>query len=199
MSPLVIALWWNYDGGLMGKLIYKMGGVSADGYIVGPDGSFDWGVPDEELHRFHNDEARALSGHLLGRRLYETMLYWEAPVADDSEIQRDFQSIWQAVPKVVFSRTQEAVEGTNMKLALRDLPTELAALQAHGDVGIGGAGLAAEAIRLGLVDEFQLLVYPVSVGGGIPYFPRDCRLDLELVESRTFSSKVVYTRYRLRR
>ncbi|MBX3171067.1 MAG: dihydrofolate reductase family protein [Candidatus Eremiobacteraeota bacterium] len=184
----------------MSKLIYKMGGVSADGYIVGPDGKFDWGVPDEELHRFHNDEARALGGHLLGRRLYETMLYWETAALDPEagEIQRDFASVWQAMPKVVFSRTLESVEGVNMSLARRDLPSELAELRqtVSGDLGIGGARLAGDAIRQGLVDEFQLLVYPVSLGGGIPFFPRDCRLELELLETRTFNSRVAYLRYR---
>src|SRR3712207_452260 len=99
----------------MPKVIYEMS-ASADGYVVGPDGRFDWAAPDDELHRFHNEQARALGGHLLGRRLYETMLYWET--ADDpSEISRDFAQIWRALPKVVFSRTRDAVEGTNTTLA----------------------------------------------------------------------------------
>lgn len=180
----------------MPHLIYEMT-VSADGYIAGPDGAFDWALPDDELHRFHNDQARALGGHLLGRRLYETMRYWET--ADDpSEVSRDFAQIWRALPKVVCSRTLDAVEGSNTTLARADLPTELAALQdaTRGDVGIGGAGLAAEAARLGLIDEYRLFVYPVAVGGGTPFFPRDHRVDLELVETRTFSSRVVYLRYR---
>jgi dihydrofolate reductase len=177
------------------KVIYEMS-VSADGYIAGPDGSFDWSVPDDELHRFHNDRVRALGGHLLGRRLYETMLYWET--ADDpSPVSQDFAQIWRALPKVVFSRTLDAVEGSNTKLAHADLRTELASLQeaTDGDVAIGGAGLAGEASRLGLIDEYQVFVHPVAVGGGIPFFPRDHRVDLQLIETRTFSSRVVCLRF----
>lgn len=177
----------------MPNVIYEMS-VSADGYIVGPDGAFDWAMPDEELHRFHNDQARGLAGHLLGRRLYETMVYWETAENDPSEITRDFALIWQALPKVVFSRTLDAVEGANTTLARGDLRAELASLQ--GDVAVGGAGLAAEAARLDLIDEYRLFVYPVAVGGGTPFFPRDHRVDLELIETRTFNSRVVYLRYR---
>lgn len=180
----------------MPNVIYEMG-VSADGYVAGPDGTFDWATPDEELHRFHNAQARTLTGHLLGRRLYETMRYWETAGDDPSEISREFASIWQALPKVVFSRTLDAVEGTNATLARSDLRTQLAACD--GDVAVGGAGLAAEAARLDLIDEYRLFVYPVAVGGGTPFFPRDHRVDLELVETRTFSSRVVYLRYRAAR
>jgi dihydrofolate reductase len=182
----------------MPDVIYAMGGVSADGYITGPDGSFDWAVPDEELHRFHNEQTGALAGHLLGRRLYETMVYWETAENDPSEIAREFARIWQALPKVVFSQTLESVEGAKTTLARGDLRAELAALQetVQGDVAVGGPGLAAEAARLNLIDEYRLFVHPVAVGGGTPFFPRDHRLDLELVETRTFSSRVVYLRYR---
>lgn len=184
----------------MPKVIYTMGGVSADGYIVGPDGKFDWSVPDEELHRFHNEQTRALAGHLLGRRLYETMVYWETAEQDPaaSDVVREFALIWQALPKVVFSRTLDSVEGANTTLARADLCAELSSLQesVRGDVGVGGAELAVEAARLNLIDEYRLFVHPVAVGGGIPFFARDHRVDLELVETRTFSSRVVYLRYR---
>jgi dihydrofolate reductase len=182
----------------MSKVIYEMGGVSADGYVVGPDGKFDWSVPDEELHQVHNDKVRALGGQLLGRRLYETMLYWETAGDDPSDIARDFAQIWQALPKVVFSRTLDSVEGANTTLARGDLRAELTAFQESvgGDVAVGGAELGGEAVRLGLVDEYRLFVHPVAVGGGVPFFPRDHRVDLELVETRTFSSRVVYLRYR---
>lgn len=184
----------------MGKLIYKMGGISADGYIAGPDGKFDWGAPDAELHQFHNDELRALGAHFLGRRLYETMLYWET-APQDNPIAREFACLWQALPKVVFSRTLEAVEGHNMRLARGDLASELQALRhtVEGDIGIGGPGLAGDALRQGLVDEVQVLIHPVAVGGGIPFFPRDCQLNLEVIESRLLSSRVLYTRYRVLR
>ena len=182
----------------MPNVIYEMGGVSADGYIVGPDGKFDWAVPDEELHRFHNQQARALAGHLLGRRLYETMVYWETADKEPSDIVRDFALIWRALPKVVFSRTLDSVEGANTTLARDDLRAELTSLQesVRGDVAVGGAELAADAVRLDLIDEYRLFVHPVAVGGGIPFFPRDHRVDMELVETRTFSSRVVYLRYR---
>ena len=182
----------------MSNVIYEMGGVSADGYIVGPDGKFDWSVPDDELHRFHNEQTRALAGHLLGRRLYETMVYWETADKDPSEIAREFGLIWQALPKVVFSRTLDSVEGANTTLARDDLRAESTSLKeaVHGDVAVGGAELAAEAARLDLIDEYRLFVHPVAVGGGIPFFPRDHRVDMELVETRTFSSRVVYLRYR---
>jgi dihydrofolate reductase len=155
-------------------------------------------MPDDEVHRFHNEQARALAGHLLGRRLYETMLYWETADTDPSDIARDFALIWQALPKVVFSRTLDSVEGANTTLARADLGAELASLReaVGGDVAVGGAGLAAEAVRLDLIDEYRLFVHPVAVGGGIPFFPRDHRVDMELVETRTFSSRVVYMRYR---
>lgn len=182
----------------MPNVIYAMGGVSADGYIVGPDGRSDWSMPDEELHRFHNEQVRALAGHLLGRRLYETMVYWETADEDPSEIVRDFALTWQALPKVVFSRTLDSVEGANATLARDDLRTELTSLQeaVDGDVAVGGAELAAEAARLDLIDEYRLFVHPVAVGGGLPFFPRDHRVDMDLVETRTFSSRVVYLRYR---
>jgi dihydrofolate reductase len=182
----------------MSSVIHEMG-VSADGYIAGPDGKFDWAAPDEELHRFHNAQARGLAGHLLGRRLYETMVYWETAEQDPSEIAREFALIWQALPKVVFSRTLDAVEGARTTLARGDLREELASLRASaaGDVAVGGAELAAEAARLGLIDEYRLFVHPVAVGGGIPFFARDHRVDLELVETRTFGSRVVYLRYRV--
>jgi len=181
----------------MRRLIYSMG-VSLDGFISGPSGEIDWSAPDEELHRFHNEQTRALTGHLLGRRLYETMVYWETADKDPSDIVREFALIWQALPKVVFSRTLDSVEGANTTLARDDLRAELSSLQesVRGDVAVGGAELAGEAVRLNLIDEYRLFVHPVAVGGGVPFFPRDHRVDLDLVETRTFSSRVVYLRFR---
>ena len=183
----------------MPKLIYSMS-VSLDGFITGPDGSFDWSVPDEELHRFHNERVRELGGHILGRRLYETMKYWETaqedPAATDYAL--EFAEIWKALPKVVFSGTLDQVVGSNTRLAQGGIAEEVAALQEESgkDVGIGGAELAAEAIKLGLVDDFQPFVNPVVVGGGRPFFPPvDQSVHLNLVETRTFGSRVVYLRY----
>lgn len=184
----------------MSMVITEMS-VSVDGYIAGPDGDFSWGVPDEELHRFHNDQVRPLGAHVLGRRLYETMSYWET--ADDPDpVSQDFAAIWKALPKLVFSRTLTSVEGTNTRLATEDLATELERLKANadGDIAIGGPTLAAEAVRLGLVDEHRLFLHPVAIGGGTPYFAHDHRLDLRLLETRTFDGpEVVYLRYGRRR
>ncbi len=180
----------------MRTVIHSMS-VSLDGYVNAPDGTFDWTVPDTELHQFHNDRTRGLVAQLCGRRLYETMSYWET--ADDPDpVSQDFAAIWKALPKLVFSRTLTSVEGTNTRLATGDLATELEALKAdvEGDIAVGGPTLAAEAVRLGLVDEHRLFLHPVAIGGGTPYFPRDHRLDLELLETRTFDGpKVVYLRY----
>jgi dihydrofolate reductase len=180
------------------KLIYSMS-VSLDGFIEGPDGSFHWSVPDEALHRFHNELVRALGGHLLGRRLYETMKYWETAPEDPAltDYALEFAEIWKALPKVVFSNTLDEVVG-NTRLARGSIAEEVAELQERTgkDVAIGGAGLAAEAIKLGLVDDFQPFVYPVIVGGGKPFFPSvDQSVHLSLVETRIFGSRVVYLRY----
>ena len=183
------------------RVTYSMG-VSLDGYIVGPDGGFDWTAPDEEVFRFWIDEIRGVGVHLLGRRLYDTMLYWETadqdPSVDDADL--EWAAIWKQLPKVVFSSTLAVVQG-NAHLASRGVAEEIERLRAEpgiGDIAIGGATLAAEAAALGLIDEYRAMVYPVLVGGGIPFFPhRERRVDLELVETRTFSSKVVYLRYRV--
>ncbi len=187
----------------MRRVIYSMG-VSLDGYIVGPDGDIPAPPPDEEVWRAVTDEIRAVGVHLMGRRLYETMLYWETadqdPSLDDAEL--EWAALWKPLPKVVFSATLSAVQG-NARLASGGLAEEIERLRAEpgeGDIAIGGATLAAEAAALGLIDEYRARVYPVLVGGGIPYFPRhERRVDLELVESGTFSSKVVYLHYRVAR
>jgi dihydrofolate reductase len=179
--------------------------VSLDGYIVGPDGNFDWGAPDEEVFRFATDEVRGAGVHLLGRRLYETMLYWETAEQDPSinDLEREFAAIWKALPKVVFSTTLSAVQGTNTRLASGGLAEEIERLRAEpgeGGIAIGGATLAAEAASLGLIDEYRARVCPLLVGGGIPFFPgRERQVDLELVDTRTFKSKVVYLGYRVAR
>ena len=184
----------------MRSVTYSMG-ISLDGYIVGPDGRFDWTTPDAEVFRFWIDEIRAVSVHLLGRKLYETMLYWDTvdqASLDDAEL--EWAALWKPLPKVVFSTTLSAVQG-NARLASGGPAEEIERLRAEpgeGDIAIGGATLAAEAAALGLIDEYQAMVYPVLVGGGIPFFPRhERRVDLALVETRTFSSSVVYLRYRV--
>ena len=187
----------------MRSVTYSMG-ASLDGYIVGPDGGVGWTEPDPEVFRFWIDEIRGVGVHLMGRRLYETMLYWETDEHDPSfdETELEWAALWNPLPKVVFSTTLSAVEG-NARLASGGLAEEIERLRAEpgeGEIAIGGATLAAEAAALGLIDEYRVVVYPVLVGGGIPYFPqRERRVDLELVETRTFSSRVVYLRYRVTR
>ena len=182
-------------------VIYSMG-VSLDGFIAGPHGEIDWSVPDEELHRFHNERTRGLGAHLVGRALYEVMVPWETDpaLAASGDIEREFAEIWKALPKIVFSTTLDRVEG-NARLATAGPAEEVARLRAESDkdVGVGGAGLAATLTRLGLIDEYQLFVSPVVLGGGTPFFPTlDERIQLDRVETRTFSSRVVYAHYRRR-
>ena len=178
-------------------LIYSMS-VSVDGFIADREGAFGWTAPDEELFRFHLAEVRKLGGYLIGRRLYETMLVWETdPSLRDNELGAAFADVWCAIPKTVFSRTLDSVQG-NARLAEASVAEEVAAaLEATDkDVEIGGAGLAAAAIELGLVDELRMFRNPIVVGGGTPYLPpvtEDIRLDL--IETRTFGSRVIYERY----
>lgn len=181
----------------MRKLIYSMS-VTLDGYIAGPDGAIDWSVPDDDLFLFHTHRVRETGLQLCGRRLYETMLYWET--AEDGPLaaqQVEFAQIWKALPKVVFSTTLEDVVG-NTRLARDGVAEEVSRLkeQPGKDIAVGGAGLAGACMRLGLIDEWRLFVAPVLLGGGTPYFPAlDGTVDLELVETKTFGSRVVYLRY----
>ena len=183
----------------MRRLFCSMG-VSLDGFIAARDGSIAFTAPDEELHRFHNDEARRTGMHLYGRRLWEAMAPWETldqePGAD--AVTREWAELWRAMPKVVFSRTLESVSGSNVRLVRDDAVEEVTRLKAEpGDpISVGGPGLAGSMIAAGLVDEFRLFVYPVILGGGTPYFPAlDAPVELELAETRTFASKVVYLRH----
>jgi dihydrofolate reductase len=173
-------------------------GVSLDGFIAGRDGDIGWSAPDQERHRFHNEEVRALAAHLCGRRLYEVMRFWDtAPEDSLGDVEREFQGIWRQLPKIVFSRTLSEVQG-NARLATAGLAAELAGVpeEPGKDIAVGGAGLAAGAIALGLVDEFRLFVSPVMLGGGTPYFPAGIeRTQLELLETRTLGDRVTYLRY----
>ena len=187
----------------MRSVTYSMS-MSLDGYIVGPDGSFDWPGFDEEVFRFWIDEIRGVDVHLMGRRLYETMLYWETADQDPSlgAAELEWAALWKPLRKIVFSRTLSAVEG-NARLVSGGLAEEIERLRTEpgeGEIAIGGATLAAEAAALDLIDEYRAMVYPVLVGGGTPFFARDeRRVDLELVETRIINSRVVYLRYRVAR
>lgn len=182
----------------MRKLIYSMT-VSLDGFIAGPDGGIDWSVPDEDLFRFHTQQVQEIGVHLCGRRLYETMVYWETaeegPLAAEHV---EFAQIWKALPKVVFSTTLESAVG-NTRLARGGVGEEVVRLkeQPGKDIAVGGAGLACACMKMGLIDEWRLFVSPVLLGGGTPYFPTlEERINLELVETKTFGSRVVFLRYR---
>lgn len=188
----------------MKRVTYSMG-MTADGFVVGPDGRFDWGDPDAEEFRASIDEVRGIDVHLLGRRLHETMVYWEDPVqaATWGDAEREWAALWNALPKVVFSRTLGSVDASNTRLATGSLGEEIERLRAEpgdGEVAIGGATLAAAAAELGLIDEYRVRVSPVLVGGGIPFFAMTGRrVDLELLGSRTFATGAVALRYGVRR
>jgi dihydrofolate reductase len=179
-------------------LLYSMS-VSVDGFIADRDGAFGWTAPSDELFGFHLTQVRELGGYLLGRRLYETMLVWEMDSSlRDNEARTAFADVWCAIPKIVFSRTLDSVEG-NARLAEASVAEEVAAaLRATDkDVSIGGAGLAGSAIRLGLVDELRVFRCPVVIGGGTPFLPPVTEdVSLNLIETRTFGSRVVYERSR---
>lgn len=186
----------------MRRVTYSMS-TSLDGFIAGPDDGFAWSEPDEEVFRIALQELAGIGVILLGRRLYETMLYWETAEQDQdlSDIEREWAVSWRALPKIVFSRSLAAVEGSNTRLATADLVAEIARLQAEpvdSDIALAGATLAASASMAGLIDEYRIRLYPVLVGGGRPYFGRDERtVPLDLVESRTLGGQVQYLRYRV--
>lgn len=173
--------------------------VSVDGFINDREGGLGWSVPSEELFRFHLARVREVGVELLGRRLYETMLVWETdPSFRENELDAEFADVWSAIPKVVFSRTLGSVQG-NARLATGSVAEEVAAALAatDKDVEIGGAGLAAQAIELGLVDELRIFRHPIILGGGTPLLPPvTTAIALDLLETSTFSSRVIYERYR---
>ena len=184
----------------MRKVTYSMG-VTLDGFIKGPDGGFAWGDPAPEVFALSMEEIQEVGVHLLGRRLHETMLYWEtADPATFDPMERAWAALWNPLPKVVFSRTLTEVDGQAARLATGTLAEEIERLRAEpgeGDIAIGGADLAAPAAEADLIDEYLIRVFPVLVGGGTPFFARDGQQRrLELVETRTFPSGVVYLRHR---
>jgi dihydrofolate reductase len=183
----------------MAKLIYSAI-TSLDGYVADETGNFEWAAPDEEVHAFVNDLMRPLGTHLLGRRTYEFMIGWEheESLPDHSPVSVDFARIWQGADKVVYSRTLEAPSTARTRIE-RDFDPEAVRRmkeEATGDISVGGPELAAEAIRAGLVDEIELLLNPILVGGGTPALPHSVRLQLELLEERRFRNGVVFLRHR---
>ena len=183
----------------MARLIYSAI-ASLDGYVADEEGNFDLAAPDGEVHRFVNDLERPVGTYLYGRRMYEVMSYWEdmPGVADQPAVVQDFAQIWQAADKIVYSKTLETVSTARTRLE-RDLdPEAIRVLKATAvrDISVGGPELAAQAIEAGLVDELQLFVTPVVLGGGKQSLPDSVRLRLALLDERRFDSGVVYLRYR---
>jgi dihydrofolate reductase len=184
----------------MAKLIY-LTNVSVDGYIEDEQGGFNWTEPDDELFAYITELARPLGTHLYGRRLYETMAVWETDpaFAAESELLADFAAVWQAADKVVYSTTLADVSTERTRLERSFDPASVREMKeaASSDFMIGGADIAGEALRAGLVDECQLLVRPVLVGGGKPFLPGGTRVDLELLDERRIGNGVVHLRYRV--
>ena len=184
---------------LMAKLIYSTL-ASLDGYTEDEAGRFDWARPDEEVHSFVNDLERPVGTYLYGRRMYETMLFWEGPEAmeDQPPFIRDFAEIWRAAEKIVYSGTLDSPSSEKTRIERSFDPEAVRQLKdaAERDLGVGGPELAGQAITAGLVDELQLFLVPVAVGGGKPALPHGRRLDLELLDQRRFANGTIYLRYR---
>jgi dihydrofolate reductase len=186
----------------MGTVVYSMM-VSLDGFVSTPDGSLDWVIIEDEIHRFANDEQARVAVSVYGRGMWETMAYWSTADQNPGEppVQVEFAKIWQASPKVVVSRSLETVEGPNVRLIRGDGVDEVRRLAAEtdGEVSVGGATLAASLIRAGLVDELRLYTHPIAIGAGKPYLPQGTpRQSLELVETHDFATGVTYRAYRRR-
>jgi dihydrofolate reductase len=183
----------------MAKLIYSAI-ASLDGYVEDEDGKFGWAEPDEEVHAFVNDLERPVGTYLYGRRLYETMAGWETDpdLAGHSPVMGDFAAIWQAAEKIVYSRTLEAVPTTRTRIEREFDPDAVRREKqtADRDLLVGGAALAAEAFRAGLVDELHLFLTPVLVGGGKRGLPQGASRKLELLDERRFGNGTVFLRYR---
>ncbi|HVF12340.1 MAG TPA: dihydrofolate reductase family protein [Actinomycetota bacterium] len=181
----------------MAKLIYTAI-TSLDGYIEDESGGFDWAAPDEEVHTFINDREREVGTYLLGRRMYETMVYWESASEADEPIVRDYAEIWQSADKIVYSKTLESVSSARTRIERDFDPEVVRQLKASAarDLGVGGPELAAQAIRAGLVDELRLFINPIVIGGGKASLPNEVRSKLELLDEHRFRSGVIYLCYR---
>jgi dihydrofolate reductase len=183
----------------MARLIYSAI-TSLDGYVADEDGNFDWAAPDEEVHAFVNDLERPIGTYLYGRRMYDVMRYWETAPTDPGRpsVMRDFAEIWQAADKIVYSRTLETVSSARTRIEREFDPDGIRRLKesAERDITVGGPELAAQALGAGLVDELQLFVTPIIVGGGTRALPEGVRAEPELVDERRFAGGVVHLRYR---
>jgi dihydrofolate reductase len=182
----------------MARLIYSAI-TSLDGYVADEQGAFGWARPDEEVHAFVNDLERPIGTYLYGRRMYEVMRFWEDPgsLPEESAVTRDYAEIWQAADKVVYSSSLESATTARTRLEREFDSMAVGEIKstADSDLSVGGPGLAAEALRAGLIDELHQFVNPVLVGGGTGWLPEDIRLELDLLDEHRFSGGVVYLRY----
>jgi dihydrofolate reductase len=174
--------------------------MSLDGYIEDAQGKFDWAEPDEEVHAFVNELERPVGTYLYGRHMYETMVFWESPpeLTAEPPVMQDFAGIWQRADKIVYSRTLQTATTANTLIEREFEPEAIRQLKARAgaDLSVGGAALAAQAIKAGLVDEYQLFLVPVVVGGGKRALPdNDVPVNLELLDQRRFRNGTVYLRY----
>jgi len=174
--------------------------MSLDGFIADEHGNFDWAAPDEEVHRFVNELERTVGTYLYGRRMYEMMVYWETE-GDDSDVTRDFATIWRATDKVVYSRTLQQASSARTRVEREFDPEAVRRLkeEASKDITVGGPELAGQALRAGLVDELQLFVVPAIVGAGNRALPADLRAKLALRDERRFGNGTVFLRYEIDR
>lgn len=183
----------------MAKLIYTAI-ASLDGYVADEKDTFDWAAPDEEVHTFINSLERPIGTYLLGRKMYETMRYWETVHAttDHPRFFVDFAEIWRAADKIVYSKTLELVSSGKTRIERTFDPEAVQHMKATAarDIGIGGAQLAASALEAGLVEELRLFVTPIVVGGGKPWIPKGVCVNLELLQERRFGCGSVYLQYR---
>jgi dihydrofolate reductase len=185
-------------GAAMASLIYSTI-MSLDGYVADRRGNFDWAEPDEEVHTFINDLQRAVGTYLYGRQMYEVMLAWEdLRTTDQPGFIRDFAKMWGAADKIVYSSTLEAVTSRRTRIERHFEPEAVLQMKERLNRGIcvGGPGLAAHAFRAGLVDECQLFIAPIIVGGGKHAFPKDIQLRLNLEKEHRFENGAVYLDYR---
>ena len=182
----------------MARLIYSTI-MSLDGYMEDEDGSFDWAAPDDEVHAFVNDLERPVGTYLYGRRMYETMVYWEtAHTLADHPVERDYAELWRAADKVVYSSTLETIASERTRIERHFDPEVVRQMKATADrdMSIGGANLGGQAIRAGLVDEYHLFVAPILVGGGTHVLPDGVRLELQLLDEHRFGNGMVHLYYR---
>ena len=184
----------------MAKLVYTAI-TSLDGYVADEDGKFDWAAPDAEVHAFVNDLERPIGTYLCGRRLYDTMVVWETMPGgpDEHPVVRDYAEIWRSADKIIYSTTLESVSSARTRIERQFQPDAVRQIKASADrdISVGGAHLAGQAIRAGLVDECHLFVTPVIVGGGTQALPDHVRVGLELLDERRFGNGVVHLHYRV--